>query len=619
MTKTLARGACCALLSTLAACGGSGSTDSSAATSSSTGATALVALSSAAYQAAPASNAVVTINRSGGSTGTATASYTTVNGTATAGQDYVATSGNVTWTDGDTSARFVAVPVMQAAKGKNFNVQLTTVQGAANLGSPTAATVAISATATTASSSGSGVTPSSSGTMIPSAAQILDSSLNVWSVSGGVVYENGAAAGPTANVTLLLYYGGVIYQENTACKWWSWNGSAWVSSSNPAPSLTPACSSAVASSSTSGTSGSSSGGSGFGIAVAGNKFVSTQTGNVVQLLGVSVSGLEQGSTSFANGVENYGNATDPGFAAMASWNINVVRIPLNEDTWLGVHNCTSDGGSTSTLQSNLKTAVANANAAGLYVILDLHWTAPNSFGCPQGQGSMPDADNTTAFWTSVAQAFKGNPAVMFELFNEPFATNSYSNWVVALTSAAPAGQSASDLSILLNGGTYNNGYMYQCNNGCSLTTGLVYLASGGAFQTVGYQAIVNAIRATGATNVILTNPIGWAGQIETWLQTRPVDPAGQLGVGWHEDGSDTTSAQAVLNAGYPIVITEAYNIGDATFSWAMSNHVGFSYWAWVDWGGGILSDAKSHTANADGTSLRNSYCTQPSVNSLSRC
>jgi hypothetical protein len=150
----------------------------------------------------------------------------------------------------------------------------------------------------------------------------------------------------------------------------------------------------------------------LGIAVSGDKLISTQTGSVVQLLGVSASGFEQGGTSFANGVENYGNPTDPGFAAMASWNMNLVRIPLNEDTWLGVHNCTDDGGNSSTLQSNLKQAIANANAAGLYVILDLHWSAPNSFGCPEGQGSMPDEDNTVAFWSSIAAAFKGNPAVI---------------------------------------------------------------------------------------------------------------------------------------------------------------------------------------------------------------
>ena len=33
---------------------------------------------------------------------------------------------------------------------------------------------------------------------------------------------------------------------------------------------------------------------------------------------------------------------------------------------------------------------------------------------------MPDADHSPAFWTSVANTFKSDPAVVFDLFNEPF-------------------------------------------------------------------------------------------------------------------------------------------------------------------------------------------------------
>ena len=273
---------------------------------------------------------------------------------------------------------------------------------------------------------------------------------------------------------------------------------------------------------------------------------------------------------------------------------------------------------------NILRAVNNANALGLYVILDLHWTAPNSFGCPQGQGSMPDADNSVAFWTSVASIFKDNPAVIFELFNEPFGTNVYANWIAPIDSAAPSAQSASDRRILLSGGTYNTGYMYQCNNGCILTQGTQYLAPNSSpFQATGMQAMLNAIRATGATNVVLSNPIGWAGQIQTWLGAQPTDPAGQLAAGWHEDGGasvTTSNAQDVLSAGYPIIISEAYSIADNTFNWAVNKTVGFFYWAWVDWGGGgLLTDAKTHSPNANGISLKTSYCRRPKVNSLAQC
>jgi hypothetical protein len=75
--------------------------------------------------------------------------------------------------------------------------------------------------------------PSSNGTTVPSATQITDSSRNVWTVSGGVIYENGALAGYSSGVTLLLYDNNLVYQENSAGGWWSWNGSTWVSSSDP--------------------------------------------------------------------------------------------------------------------------------------------------------------------------------------------------------------------------------------------------------------------------------------------------------------------------------------------------------------------------------------------------
>jgi hypothetical protein len=72
-----------------------------------------------------------------------------------------------------------------------------------------------------------------SGTRIPSATRITDSGGNSWTVSGGVIHENGALAGYSAAVVKLLYDNGTIYQENSAAGWWSWNGSTWVASSDP--------------------------------------------------------------------------------------------------------------------------------------------------------------------------------------------------------------------------------------------------------------------------------------------------------------------------------------------------------------------------------------------------
>lgn len=69
------------------------------------------------------------------------------------------------------------------------------------------------------------IAPSPSGAAIPNATQLVDVPLNIWTVVNGVVYINGVTAGFSANVTLLLYYNGTIYQEAHG-QWFSWNG-AW--------------------------------------------------------------------------------------------------------------------------------------------------------------------------------------------------------------------------------------------------------------------------------------------------------------------------------------------------------------------------------------------------------
>src|ERR1700733_8198452 len=76
-------------------------------------------------------------------------------------------------------------------------------------------------------------TASVNGANIPALSQIVDASSNVWTLSSGVVYENGAKAGFSDGVILLLEFNGKIYQENTGKGFWYWSGSTWVGSSDP--------------------------------------------------------------------------------------------------------------------------------------------------------------------------------------------------------------------------------------------------------------------------------------------------------------------------------------------------------------------------------------------------
>jgi len=70
--------------------------------------------------------------------------------------------------------------------------------------------------------------PSAGGTSVPTATQLVDGQLDVWTLSGGQAYENHALT-PSSGVTLLLYYDGNVYQENVHSDWWRWSGSSWVS------------------------------------------------------------------------------------------------------------------------------------------------------------------------------------------------------------------------------------------------------------------------------------------------------------------------------------------------------------------------------------------------------
>jgi endoglucanase len=92
--------------------------------------------------------------------------------------------------------------------------------------------------------------------------------------------------------------------------------------------------------------------------------------------------------------------------------------------------------------------------------------------------------------------------------------------------------------------------------------------------------------------VVLSAPDGWAGEIETWLGSKPTDPIGQLGASWHVYGYAKGQAPplAVLAAGYPIAITETYGLGAiGGYSWAASKGIGYTWCCWNDWGGQALS------------------------------
>ena len=110
------------------------------------GAPGTLALSAATYTVLEsAGTATITITRSGGSMGAASVDYVTANGSATAGNDYTAKSGTLTWASGDAASKSFTVVVANDTihePSETFQVRLS---GAvtATLGTPSSATVTI--------------------------------------------------------------------------------------------------------------------------------------------------------------------------------------------------------------------------------------------------------------------------------------------------------------------------------------------------------------------------------------------------------------------------------------------------------------------------------------------
>ena len=298
--------------------------------------------------------------------------------------------------------------------------------------------------------------------------------------------------------------------------------------------------------------------------VSGNELVNASGARVV-LHGVDRPGTEY-ECVHGHGIFD-GPSDQASIAAMKSWGVNAVRVPLNEACWNG-QSYVRPAYARANYRAAIETYVDLLNINGIVAILDLHWTdgryAGASSGCSSAeavcQKPMPDAAQSVPFWSSVASAFKSDDAVIFDLFNEPYPEHA---------------------------DNYNETEAWQCwLQGGSDCVGISY-------PVAGMQTLVNTVRAAGANNVIMLGGLSFSNDLTQWLKYEPADPDHNLVASWHSYSFNACNTRscwisqiAPVIAKVPVIAGE---IGETNctdsyitplMAWLDSKSTSYLAWAW---------------------------------------
>lgn len=157
---------------------------------------------------------------------------------------------------------------------------------------------------------------------------------------------------------------------------------------------------------------------------AGNRIVRADRMSPVLLRGINRSGLEYSEPNAAGFLSAAGIMQDEIREIVTGWAANVLRLPFNQDWCLngrGAH-------SAEAYLATLDQVIAWTAELGAYTILDLQWLDVETiFGTTvdpiQGRAAnhVPPTPNehTITLWRVLAERYRDEPAVIFDLLNEP--------------------------------------------------------------------------------------------------------------------------------------------------------------------------------------------------------
>ncbi|MBV9871786.1 MAG: cellulase family glycosylhydrolase [Frankiaceae bacterium] len=253
------------------------------------------------------------------------------------------------------------------------------------------------------------------------------------------------------------------------------------------------------------------------------------------------------------------------------WGANEVRISLGEQKWLTT-NCHYEKG----YPAQVDKVVHWVTSRGMVALLNLHFAALGDCGTP-GLTPMADSPSAITFWQEVADRYKTNGLVAFDLFNEPQVNQS--TW--------------------LDGGpfTFNN------QN----------------FQAVGMQQLYDTVRDTGALNLVIVSGLDFASRPPTQgviganvvygihSYTCPSAAPPQCASAHPYDPSPLLGRWVDFGKLHPVLVTEfgwpdrgvdgTYNAN--VIAYAEAHHWGWSGFAWDGGTDGLFDLVQNTLAHGD--------------------
>ncbi len=245
--------------------------------------------------------------------------------------------------------------------------------------------------------------------------------------------------------------------------------------------------------------------------VAGNRLQDTK-GREVWLQGVNAGGLET--------LPHDRQVIKSVVVAVDEWRANCVRVPVKDAFWYGDSAYQKDGGIG--YREIIDQIITLASNRGAYVAIDLH-----RFRAPRAEHA--------GFWKDFAARYANHPGVLFDVFNEPHGIS----WEVWKNGGFVGPEGRVDESAFLSEEEKRR------NAG---------------FESVGMQGLVDAVRSTGARNVVIAGGLFWCNDLSGITRGYALEDRGGCGImyswhtyNWHKGWEERVLATA---AKHPIFLGE---------------------------------------------------------------